>query len=131
MRCHLLIVLILCAVWKSEAAESSDKFDDVMNNQRSRSIFWIYLYKIRLHENLSFWTEIETEIKPDLEAGCALRKTDVLDFTNEKSEKYHNFARKYLELDAAAYVTVRSAYERHLMDEIYDLMSIWQYLSLE
>ena len=137
MQSHLLIVLILCAVWKSEAAESSDKFDDVMNNQRSRSIFWIYLYKIRLHENLSFWTEIETEIKPELEARRVVRMIDVLDFTNEKPErplKYHNFAnfaRTYLQIGAAAYVTVRSADERLLMDEIYDLMSKSQYLSLE
>ena len=85
------------------------ELEQVLENQRLCCVFWLFLFKHKIHQHLSFWMEIETQFKPLLQAQEMPTGTEAL-------------AQKYLVSGAPVQLSVVSEEERSVLDALETLL---------
>ena len=94
-----------------EEIQPTIELEDVLQNKRLQTMFWLFLLEERRHEMLSFWIAIETQLLPHILNTLMVKE-------RQNHDMYRNFVRKYLDIGAACFVSV----DRELLDPIETLL---------
>ena len=63
----MILILLFASVESAfRGHQSKIELEQILQNERLRTMFWLFLFKKRVHRQLSFWIETETQLKPQL-----------------------------------------------------------------
>ena len=114
----LLVLVLFASVESAFGGKSKIELEQILQNERLRTAFWLFLFKIRAHRQLSFWIEIETQLKPQLQDNTTV------------PSMYRSFSRKYLQHGGNCLIYLRSAEDRAILDQIQTLLGKEEGLTL-